>query len=197
MVLKTTWTMGQASAFPIVPNNRLAMLLFLAAEAMFFAGLIGAYLVFRMGSVEWPPFGQTRLPLVVTGINTVLLVLSSQTMRQGFHSVRNGMIRQTVRWLGATLVLGSCFLGIQGFEWVRLMNFGLTLSSGPYGFTFYTIVGCHAAHVTAAVLWLSIVFDRTMQGRFSADRHVGLDLCRMYWYFVTGLWPVLYSLVYV
>ncbi len=197
MASKATWTMPQASAYPIVSNHRLAMLLFLAAEAMFFAGLVGAYLVFRMGSIEWPPFGQPRLPLAVTGINTVLLLLSSQTMRQGFHSVRSGMIRQTVRWLAATLVLGSCFLGIQGFEWVRLMNFGLTLSSGPYGFTFYTIVGCHAAHVTAAVLWLGIVFVRTMQGRFSAERHSGLDLCRMYWYFVAGLWPVLYGLVYV
>ncbi|SVD93315.1 uncharacterized protein METZ01_LOCUS446169, partial [marine metagenome] len=53
------------------------------------------------------------------------------------------------------------------------------------------------AHVTAAVLWLGIVFVRTMQGRFSAERHSGLDLCRMYWYFVAGLWPVLYGLVYV
>ena len=196
MASKAIGTMPQASAYSTVSNHRLAMLLFLAAEAMFFAGLIGAYLVFRMGSIEWPPFGQPRLPLVVTGINTVLLLLSSQTMRQGFHSVRNGMIRQTVRWLGATLVLGSCFLCIQGFEWIRLVNFGLTLSSGPYGFTFYTVVGCHAAHVAAAVLWLCIVFIRTMQGRFSAESHSGLDLCRMYWYFVAGLWPVLYGLVY-
>ena len=189
--------MSQSSVTHFVSNPRLAMLLFLAAEAMFFAGLIGAYLVFRMGSIEWPPFGQPRLPLVVTGVNTVVLLLSSQTMRQGFYAVRDGMTRNAVRWLGATLILGLCFLGIQGYEWVRLVDFGLTLSSGPYGFTFYTVVGCHVVHVAAAVLWLAIVFIQTMQGRFSAEHHTGLDLCRMYWYFVTGLWPVLYGLVYV
>ena len=43
----------------------------LGAEAMFFAGLIGAFLVFRFGSTVWPPPFQPRLPIGVTGINTL------------------------------------------------------------------------------------------------------------------------------
>ncbi|MGH7478931.1 MAG: hypothetical protein ACREJ8_04995, partial [Candidatus Methylomirabilales bacterium] len=53
---------------PGVSNARLGMLIFLGAEAMFFAGLIGAFLVFRFGSATWPPPGQPYLPVGVTGV---------------------------------------------------------------------------------------------------------------------------------
>src|SRR3989304_5525092 len=50
-----------------VSNARLGMLIFLGAEAMFFAGLIGAFLVFRFGSATWPPPGQPYLPVGLPG----------------------------------------------------------------------------------------------------------------------------------
>src|SRR5580765_8700038 len=66
---------------PIGNNAWLAVVMFLGAEAMFFAGLIGAFLVFRVGSVIWPPPFQPRLPLGVTGFNTLVLLASAVTMR--------------------------------------------------------------------------------------------------------------------
>ena len=48
--------------------------MFLGAEAMFFAGLIGAYIVFRVGSAIWPPPFQPRLPVAITAVNTLILV---------------------------------------------------------------------------------------------------------------------------
>jgi heme/copper-type cytochrome/quinol oxidase subunit 3 len=47
------------------------------------------------------------------------------------------------------------------------------------------------------VLWLLIVLAGAWSHRFSPARHVGVSLCGMYWYFVVGLWPVLYTLVYL
>ncbi len=58
----------------------LAMLLFIGAEVMFFAGLIGAFIVLRFGASDWPPPGQPTLPVVVTGINTAILLFSGLTM---------------------------------------------------------------------------------------------------------------------
>lgn len=182
---------------PIVSNHRLGMLLFLAFEAMFFAGLIGAFLVFRVGSVVWPPPGQPRLPVMVTGVNTVILLISGYTMHRAFQTIRAGDRRRLAGWLVLTAVLGLTFLAVQGYEWARLVEFGLTVASGAYGFTFYTLVGVHGVHVLCAVLWLLCLLVWTTQGRFSATRHVGVDLCRMYWYFVVALWPVLYTLVYL
>jgi heme/copper-type cytochrome/quinol oxidase subunit 3 len=96
-----------------------------------------------------------------------------------------------------TASLGSVFLIVQGSEWVRLVGFGLTLSSGIYGALFYLLIGCHALHVAFAVIWLLVVFALAMRERFSAARHVGVELCAIYWIFVVGLWPILYALVYL
>jgi len=182
---------------PIVSNARLGLMMFLAAEAMFFSGLIGAFLVFRLGSQVWPPPLQPRLPVFVTGINTFLLVLSGLTMHLALRAIRAGNSLRLVRDLSTTAFLGALFLAIQGYEWVRLVRFGLTLSSGVYGATFYTLIGCHALHVLGALIWLVAILLQARRGYFTAQRHTGVELSAMYWTFVVALWPVLYGLVYL
>lgn len=186
-----------ASREPVVSNARLGLLMFLAAEAMFFAGLIGAFLVFRLGSPVWPPPFQPRLPTAVTGVNTVVLLASGLTVRLALRAIRLGNTAGLVRYVWTTLLLGGLFLAVQGSEWVRLVHFGLTLSSGIYGATFYTLIGCHGLHVLAAVAWLLVVSLQARRGRFTAKSHTGVELCAMYWTFVVALWPILYGLVYL
>lgn len=183
--------------WPPVSNARLGLLIFLGAEAMFFAGLIGAFLVFRLGSGTWPPPGLPRLPMAVTTINTFILLGSAYTMSRALRAIRGGNRRGLARGLLATALLGVIFLGVQGSEWIRLVRFGLTLSTGPYGATFYTLIGIHGFHVLGAVIWLLMVFIGASRHRFSAENPVGVELSGMYWYFVVALWPVLFTLVYL
>ena len=166
---------------------------------MLFAGLVGAFLVFRMGSITWPPPSQiqVRLPIEVTGINTVILLLSGYTMFRALRAIWTDRQRELRRWLLITGILGSIFLIVQGTEWFRLVHGGLTLSSGVYGSIFYVLIGCHALHVLGAVLWLLSVLVLAATGRFSANRHIGVEVCAIYWTFVVALWPILYVLVYL
>jgi cytochrome c oxidase subunit 3 len=173
------------------------MLMFLAFEAMFFAGLLGTFLVFRLASTSWPPPGEPYLPIGVTWINTGILVASAYTMRRAHRAIRDGNQARLVHGLGLSAVLGAIFLAVQGGEWVRLVHFGLTLQSSTYGATFYTLIGCHGIHVLAAVLWLTVVLFLATRGRFSSERHVGVQLCKIYWMFVVGLWLVLFPSVYL
>ena len=101
------------------------------------------------------------------------------------------------RGLATTTALGATFLAVQGFEWARLVQHGLTLRSGTYGAAFYVLIGCHAVHVVVAVLWLAIMALLARRGAFTARRHGALEMCAIYWYFVCGLWAVLFPLVYV
>ncbi len=179
---------------PLVPSAVLAMAMFIAAEAMFFAGLVSAFLVLRAQGSDWPPLGQPRLPVAVTGGNTLILLLSGWTMVRALARQRRGEAAVT-RWLGATVLLGTAFLLIQGYEWVRLLGFGLTTSSSLYGATFYTLVGAHGLHVLAAVASLIVahrIASRSSNGAW--DRW--LEPYGMYWLFVVAVWPVLYLLVY-
>ncbi len=182
---------------PFIDNARLAMLIFLGAEAMFFAALVGAFLVLRLGAQVWPPPFQPRLPVGVTGVNTLVLFASILPLTRALRAIRRGDQGGLVAGLGQTALLGLFFLAVQGYEWARLLGFGLTASSGAYGATFYTLIGAHALHLLAALIWLSIVVLVARRGRFTAQSHVGALLCGMYWYFVVSLWPVLYLLVYL
>ena len=194
---------GEGPSFPLPPlgppisNAPLGMVIFLGAEGMFFAGLIVAFLAFRLGSPAWPPVGQPRLPIGVTGVNTAILLFSAYPMVRAWLAIRQGNRRGLAGGLLLTALLGTTFLGVQGYEWARLLHFGLTLSTGTYGSTFYTLIGCHGAHVLGAVAWLLIVLIGVTGNRFSAERHLPVQLCGMYWFFVVGLWPILFALVYL
>jgi cytochrome c oxidase subunit III len=182
---------------PAISNARLAIAILLGFESMFFAALIAAYLVFRVRTAVWPPGDLPQLPLVITWMNTGVLALSAYTMHRARGAQRDNRRRDLARALIATGVLGTVFLAVQGSEWIRLVRHGLTLSTGVYGATFYTLIGCHGLHVLAAVVWLLVVLMRAQRNRFAAPIRVPLELCAIYWFYVVGLWAVLFPLVYL
>lgn len=187
---------GRAAA-PVVSNGRIAIIIVIAAESMLFAGLIGTYLVFRLAATAWPPPDQPRLPLVLTALNTAVLLASVVPMRRALASVRRPFDRGVARALTRTAVLGVVFLLVQGAEWMRLVRHGLTLASGAYGATFYVLIGCHGLHVLIAVVWLVVMALLARGGRLPVARHAALEMCGIYWYFVCALWVVLFPLVYL
>ena len=139
---------------------RFGMVLFIVVEAMTFAGLISAFLSIRAGWHEWPPLGQPRYPLEATAINTAILLASGVTLyafRRLYNSENKVGEGKLALLLVATLALGALFVCLQGVEWVRLIDFGLTVTSSSYGSIFYVLIGFHAIHVVCAVLLLSVV----------------------------------------
>jgi cytochrome c oxidase subunit 3 len=188
---------SRAPAPPLIPSPRLALFLFIAAEVMLFGGLLGAFLVFRFGSRQWPPPGMPRLPVAVTAVNTLVLFASIVPIRSALAAIRRGDAGGLRRGLWRTSLLGVVFLAVQGSEWARLVRFGLRLSSGPYGSTFYVLIGFHGLHVLGAVVWLLVLWVGAVRGWFHARRHVPVELAAYYWYFVCALWAVLFPLVYL
>ncbi|MFQ5665703.1 MAG: heme-copper oxidase subunit III [Candidatus Binatia bacterium] len=182
---------------PPVSNAQLGVAIFIAFETMIFVGLVSAYIVLRGKSFAWPPPDLPRLPLAVTWVNSAMLVCSALTMRRAAAAIQRDDQRGMQTALVATAVLGGGFLGVQGTEWARLIRQGLTLASSTYGATFYTLIGLHALHVVGAVLWLLGVVVIAQRHGYSAERHGGLTLCAMYWYFVCALWVLLFGIVYL
>jgi len=180
-----------------ISSGRIAVVMLLGAETMFFTGLIGAYLVLREASPTWPPVGLPRLPIAVTWANTFVLAVSCVTMWLANRGMKKRSPWHLERHLTATVLLGTTFLAVQGSEWIRLVRHGLRVSSGVYGATFYTLIGVHGLHVLGAVVWLLWVFARARRTRFSIANAVSLDLVGIYWYYVGGLWLVLFPLVYL
>jgi cytochrome c oxidase subunit 3 len=118
-------------------------------------------------------------------------------MVAALRAARRGEGRALVERLAATAALGTLFLAVQGYEWAQLIHYGLTVTSGAYGATFYTLIGMHAAHVLGALIWLGVTVRRAGCGRFLDGQVSGLRACATYWHYVVGLWPILYVTVYL
>jgi len=173
------------------------MLFLICGEVMFFGGLVSAFLVLRVTAAQWPPPLQPRLPVGVTGVNTLVLLASSVAMVAAMRALDGRDARALVRRLLLAGGLGAAFLLVQGYEWVRLVSYGLTVWSGAYGTTFYTVIGTHAAHVVAAVVWVAVTAWLAGAGRITEGRAGVLRACAIYWHFVVALWPILYVAVYL
>ena len=178
-------------------NLRLALLFFMGAEVMFFAALVSALFVLRVGMATWPPPLQPRLPLAVTTVNTLVLIASSVSMTLALRALRQRDRQRFVNMLATTAALGALFLIVQGYEWIRLIGFGLTLSSSVYGATFYSLIGLHGLHVAGALVWLLATTLLAARERFADGRIAPVQACAMYWHFVVALWPVLFVTVYL
>jgi cytochrome c oxidase subunit 3 len=174
----------------------LGMLVFLGAEAMFFAGLVSAFVVLRSNAGVWPPPDQPRLPVVVTALNTLVLLLSAFTMQRAVEARRTGRRPDLARWLIITAGLGTVFLAVQGFEWIRLVRHGLELGRGVYGGLFVAIIGTHGLHVLGGVLVVFVTSIAAYRLRPILREDLVLPGA-LYWWFVVGVWPVLYVLVYL
>lgn len=182
---------------PLLDNALLATIFFIGAEVMFFAGLVTAFWVLRLAAAAWPPPLQPRLPVAVTGVNTGILLASSAAVVAAMRAVRAGDRGAAVARFATAGALGALFLAIQGYEWIRLVHFGLTVTSGAYGGTFYTLIGAHAVHVAGALIWLAVMLRLLSRGRFAEGGRGGVRACALYWHFVVALWPVLYVTVYL
>lgn len=181
---------------PIIKSVYLAMMMFIGAELMLFSGFIGAFILLKLSSADWPPPDQPTLPLFITGINTIVLLTSGFLMSRAWKFINNRS--KQIRYMILASVLGILFLSIQGYEWIKLVNFGLTLQSSVYGGMFYLIIGTHAIHVAGGLIWLLTITYFSINGSSdnSENESNKFRASALYWYFVVLLWPLLYILVY-
>ena len=180
-----------------ISSSLLGMVLFIASEVMFFGGLFGAYFTIRTAAPQWPPPGTPELgKLYALGL-TAVLVSSSVTMQFGVFAIRRNNQRALGRWLLVTLLLGATFLAGQANEYHKLFGEGLTLRSGVFGSTFFTLTGFHGAHVFGGAVFILIVFLRNRSGQFTARYHDTVEMCSYYWHFVDVVWLGLVSTIYL
>lgn len=177
-----------------IPHGLFGMVIFVIAEIMFFAGMISAFLIIKAGSSIWPPLDQPRLPVEETALNSLALLASGVFLflaHRAFHRGDRSSMRRPM-WIA--LALGSFFVLFQGVEWIALLQQGLTLTSSSLGSFFYLVVGVHALHAVAALILLGVASLRLSRGWLTPGLFGAAEAL---WFFVVGVWPVLYLVVYL
>ena len=190
-----------------ISNPVLGMLLFITSEVMFFGGLFAAYFSLRANAPQWPPIdpNSTAIPpepfhlaiLPFVGPATVLLILSSFSCQWAVWAIRRDDRTVFVRGMTVTVILGIVFLGMQMADYALLGSEGLTLSSGTYGTTYFTLTGFHGAHVFGGVIMLGVMLYRGMAGQFTSRHYDAVEGASLYWHFVDVVWILLFSVLYL
>jgi len=178
--------------------HKLMMWVFIITDGLVFAGFLAAYGFLRMASPTWPD--RSRIfHLEFIAVMTFILITSSATMACAVGAARLGRRARARQFILLTVLGGLAFLGMQAYEWTKLITAGASMSSNPwgpplFGASFFTITGFHGAHVLSGVTLLSIVAIRLALGRTRAE---GVELAGLYWHFVDLVWVFVFTLFYL
>jgi heme/copper-type cytochrome/quinol oxidase subunit 3 len=183
-----------------IQSKKLTMWLFLASDAITFGSVLFGYSYLRAGTPNWPtPFHFS--PSIVNGmVMTFVLLTSSLTMLGAVGAAKIGDKSKTLKWLGATIILGTlfCFLHIR--EWFHMLHEGWSLFKNPeggsvlFGAWFFSITGLHLMHVISGVIAL-IVIAVGYHTDWLDKNHV--ETTGLYWHFVDLVWMFVFPLMYL
>jgi cytochrome c oxidase subunit III len=174
--------------------GKLGMILLLTSLSMLFGATITAYLVVRSRATGgWPPAGSPGFPPGLW-LSTLLILALSFAIESGLRGIRAGNERRLAAASSIALVLAVAFLMSQALAWRVILEARANL----YGFTFFMLIGLHAAHVIGGLVPLGIVAARARRGgRYRRESHAGVLYTTMYWHFLAVVWIVMFVLMFL
>lgn len=177
----------------VIPNQVLGMLIFVVTEIMFFVALMSAYLVIKKEGINWAPPENVKLPLLTTAFNTFVLFASGLMFILAERSFRKNNKDKTLSYLTYSALFGLFFVAIQGYEWLQLIKYGMTMKSDIFGATFFLLIGGHGLHALIGALALFYGYHKVKKDEFELP---ALRALGIFWFLIVGVWPFLYGLVY-
>ena len=190
-------------------SRKLAIWTFLGSACMFFASLISTYVVYRGKSLvgpfphtPWtdPATGQVYEPIIeipLVTVGTALLLFSSLFIVLALYGAQKGNRKMLLGWLGATIMCGVFFVGMQVYEFTHFVHKGLTLQRNMFGASFFTLTGFHGTHVTIGVIWLLTMFVLALRKQLPPENAINLEMAALYWHFVDVVWIIIFPVVYL
>src|SRR3979490_3506661 len=201
------WSSDQR-AFKNVSWGKAMMWIFLLSDTFIFSCFLLSYMTVRMSTtVPWPnpsevfalTIGGTSIPLILIAIMTFILISSSGTMARAVNfGYPHARVKSAALML-ATAAFGATFVGMQAFEWTKLIMEGVRPWGNPWGAPqfgswFFMTNGFHGTHVTIGVIFLIAIARKVWRGDFDVERRGFftikkgyceiVEITGLYWHFV-------------
>ncbi|MBO9653752.1 MAG: heme-copper oxidase subunit III family protein [Agrobacterium tumefaciens] len=208
-------------AFKNVSWGKAMMWIFILSDIFIFGCFLLAYMSARMSTtVAWPnpsevfalTIGGVEIPLILIAIMTFVLISSSGTMAMAVNFGYRRDRRKTAALMVLTAALGATFVGMQAFEWTKLIEEGVRPWENPwgaaqFGSSFFMITGFHGTHVSIGVLFLLIIARKVWRGDFDEERrgfftsrkghYEIVEIMGLYWHFVDLVWVFIFAFFYL
>ena len=208
-------------AFKNVPWGKAMMWIFLLSDTFIFGSFLISYMWVRMSTTApWPNpsevfaltlFGKD-IPLILIAIMTFVLISSSGTMAMAVKFGYEKNKKMTFILMMITAALGAMFVGMQAFEWSKLISEGVRpwgnpMGAAQFGAAFFMITGFHGTHVTIGVIFLIIVAVKVLRGDLDHERpgfltgrkgnYEMVEVMGLYWHFVDLVWVFIFAFFYL
>ena len=198
-------------AFP-VPWGKAMMWIFLLSDTFIFSCFLTSYMNVRVSSTApWPNpsevfslnIGGNHIPLILIAIMTFVLITSSGTMAMAVNFGYRRNRTKTAALMLITAAFGAVFVGMQAFEWTKLIVEGVRPWANPmgaaqFGSSFFMITGFHGAHVSAGVIYLCVIASRVWRGDYERrGSYEIVEITGLYWHFVDLVWVFIFALFYL
>ncbi len=196
-----------------MPWGKAMMWIFLLSDTFIFSCFLVGYMMVRISTTDpWPNpsevFGLNMfgfdVPLLLIAIMTFVLITSSGTMALAVNMGYRKDKTKTFWLMVATAALGATFVGMQAFEWTKLIMEGVRPWENPFGAaqfgsSFFMITGFHGMHVSAGVIYLLVVAFRVKRGFYEkrGDNYEIVEIAGLYWHFVDLVWVFIFALFYL
>ncbi|MGF1609705.1 MAG: heme-copper oxidase subunit III family protein [Kiloniellales bacterium] len=214
------WSSDQR-AFKNVPWGKAMMWIFLVSDTFIFGCFLLSYMTVRMSTtVPWPDVSAifalhiagADIPLILIAIMTFILISSSGTMAMAVNFGYRRDRKKTAIMLLVTAALGATFVGMQAFEWTKLIQDGVRPWGNPFGAaqfgsSFFMITGFHGTHVTIGVIFLIAIARKVWRGDYDTGRpgfftsrkshYESVEIMGLYWHFVDLVWVFIFALFYL
>ncbi len=218
--IASDWASDQR-AFKNVSWGKVMMWIFLLSDTFIFSCFLLSYMTVRMSTtVPWPnpsevfalEIGGAKVPLILIAIMTFILISSSGTMAMAVNfGYRRDRVKTAALML-LTAAFGASFVGMQAFEWTKLIHEGVRPWGNPwgayqFGSAFFMITGFHGTHVTIGVIFLVIMARKVWRGDLETERrgfftskkgsYELVEITGLYWHFVDLVWVFIFALFYL
>ena len=215
------WASDQR-AFKRVPWGKAMMWIFLISDTFIFTCFLIGYMTVRASTTDpWPNSSEVfaltlfgnKIPLILIAIMTFVLITSSGTMALAVNFGYRKNRKVTFWLLLATGLLGATFVGMQAFEWTKLIAeegvrpWANPLGAPQFGAVFFMITGVHGTHVSIGVIFLIIVAVKVLRGNMDEERpgfmtgrpqrYEMVETMGLYWHFVDLVWVCIFAIFYL
>ena len=209
--LSNDWS-SDKETFKKVSWGKAMMWIFLLSDTFIFGSFLTGYMSVRMTTtVPWPNASEVfaltiagqHIPLILIAIMTFVLITSSGTMAMAVNFAYRRNRGMCAALMFATAFLGACFVGMQVFEWSKLIFEGVRPWGNPFGAvqfgsTFFMITGFHGLHVSAGVIYLFVVALKVLRGDFErTGNYQAVEIAGLYWHFVDLVWVFIFAFFYL
>lgn len=169
---------------------------YLMTDCVLFASLFATFSVLRNNTYGGPS-GAELFSLKFVLAETLILLTSSFSCGLAILAARDRKKADTLFWFGLTFLLGLTFLILEMTEFRHLSLEGNSWRRSSFLSAFFTLVGTHGLHIASGLLWMSVMFFKTLKRGLGRNTIRRLTMLSMFWHFLDIIWIFIFTIVYL